>query len=186
MKHKWELKNGTDYNSRELRKIFNWCFKHEGAIVTRIVIVNYGRGNWGYTGSCASLYNGWIQIHLPRSHVEIKTLAKVFIHEMGHNLGLRHKEMVSQWNIVLESFPREWKDKHLYPIIKEKKKLTTNELQRERYQHAQKMLTKAQTRFKRAKTIERKWKEKVKYYESVFVERKAALKITNKNTSKEN
>lgn len=99
-----QLINRTKYNTRDIAKLFRAAIKAEGAganwpSLPYILHVRTARSKcitgYGY------YHRPWVQINLPawdgserllQSHVEVA--AQILIHEIGHNLGLRHREMV--------------------------------------------------------------------------------------------
>jgi len=86
------------------------------------------------------------------------SFAQVLTHEIHHNLGLRHKDMLPLRKIDCEYT----KDFAIEPKQeKPKPKMDYVGVRRER---AISNLKKAQTRLKRAKTLCKKWERKVRYY----------------------
>lgn len=99
----------------------------------------------------------------------VKDYAQVLEHEIGHNLGLRHKEMMRVGNIdvaYVEGFAVE-------PKKKRPKSKPNRDLIQERADNAKKQLKKWELKLKRSKTFYKKWADKVKYYEKKLEERKA-------------
>ena len=43
-----------------------------------------------------------VVLKLPKSLTDIQKLAQVYIHEVGHNLNLRHTEMMKWWDIPVD------------------------------------------------------------------------------------
>ena len=91
-----KITNETEYSTRDLRRIFLACENNEGTDPSfRNVKVVYNRINRisGY-----AWYNSnSVVIRLPKLRylTDIHVLAKVYIHEVGHNLNLRHREMMN-------------------------------------------------------------------------------------------
>ena len=165
-----KIVNKTKYSTRFLRKIFIACEKHEGTNWKhRQVEVRPKKGPriHAFAG-----YNArYVVMKLPITPNDNEYgsnkyhLARVYIHEVGHNLGLRHKDMLSHYGIDVswlgnnEPIPlKTVKAKVKIPVIKQ------------REVHAIKKLEEWEKKLKRAKTLVRKYKMKVKYYEK----RKAA------------
>ena len=96
-----------------------------------------------------------------------KDLARIMIHEYYHSLGV---ESIDARNYRAD-FTRTWNVDWVsnYPIRKKeiaKKELVDIKLRR--YQRAIQNLRKAETRFRRAKTLHNKWLTKVKRYQKVY------------------
>ena len=169
-----KIKNDTNYSTREIRKIFMACEKHEGTNYQYRnvrVIPCRGRRVHGY-----AWYNSnSVVIKLPKRPItsqdkdsyaaSIHRLAQVYIHEIGHNQNLRHSEMANWWDIDV-SFVG---DDGFIPLkaIKSKPKKSAVE---KREDNAIKKLEEWTKKLNRAKTFVKKYKTKVKYYEK----RKAA------------
>jgi len=106
-----KLYNKTVWNTKELRAFFNMISKREGYFPQTIKVVPsrthmHGLGGIGF---------GYVKLWIPKTKikVDIKTkrgrdvelevlktgglrlLARIYIHELGHNLGLDHPEMIS-------------------------------------------------------------------------------------------
>ena len=102
-----KITNKTDYSTRHLRKIFLACEKNEGTDPKhRDVEVRYGcdSGGRGY-----AWYNSnSVVMKLPKMkkdgscQAEIHNVARVYIHEVGHNLNLKHREMMKWWLIPID------------------------------------------------------------------------------------
>ena len=94
-------------------------------------------------------------------------LAQLMTHEYYHTIGCKSHDRRNYQNDWTERMDYSWvKD---YPIeIKEIVKKEKVDIKLIRYQRAIQNLRKAETRFKRARTIHLKWKNKVKYYQKVY------------------
>ena len=95
-------------------------------------------------------------------------IADTYIHEVGHNLGAKHSH-----RNTCENYYREWILANIsnekFPVVKkEVKQAVKVDVRYKRYQSALLNFRKAETRFKRAKTLFSKWKSKVLYYETSF------------------
>jgi len=165
--------NKTKWNTMDLRKIFCRCLKKdekaEGKLYQRkrlTVHVHARRQNRGVCSGEAT-YNGiWIQINIPKDMNErlIESICYVFLHELQHTRGYHHGQFSE---IVLRDMAKVIApDYTLTKTIEVKKEAP--DIQQIRYDRAVINLKKAETRFKRAKTIYKKWTLKVKYYEKVF------------------
>ena len=161
-----EVINKTNYNTRDLRKLFLAGLKREGMDPLYYkIVVKYKRGGvFGY----GSYDRKWIQINLPKEPHDglVKQVARTFVHEICHNRGLEHKEM------DYEAIGASWSDGYVLRLKEEKPK-KKKDLQMERFEHAKKMFDKHESKFQRQKKIVNKWKQKVKYYTKA-IDKKAA------------
>lgn len=96
-------------------------------------------------------------------------IADVFMHELDHCKGYRHKQMPGGGYCLQKDveFAKEYEIRPRAVQVRPKR-----DLQRERYEHAlemveqsKKRIEKLTTDMKRAETILKKWESKVKYYE---------------------
>jgi len=98
-----------------------------------------------------------------------KQVAQVAAHEFMHNLGSRHKDMTPDQRYCRQR--ASWADSLPLRVVQKRARKTESPSERgsrlrtERAEHARAMLKRATTKLKRAKTIETKWRDKVKYYE---------------------
>jgi len=98
-----KITNKTEYSTRHLRKIFIACEKNEGTDYTkRQVEVRYKKGSKVAGYAWYNSYSVVIKLPKPKYKTDIHQLAKVYIHEIGHNLNLRHKEMAHWWDISID------------------------------------------------------------------------------------
>jgi hypothetical protein len=106
-----KIENRTTWNTQELKKLFMLISKHEG-YYPRKVIVYYSKTS--RIGGRGTIGHGWVKIGIPNKAsfyntktrnsytaklevldwIYIERIAQVYVHELGHNLKLRHKEMV--------------------------------------------------------------------------------------------
>jgi hypothetical protein len=172
--------NETGYNTNDLRKICRAAAIAMGVKQPKKVEIKHTRqrpwvhgraryGNRSYEG-----YNVWLWI--PQKPVDpeklAQSVARVMAHEFMHSLGVNHKDMTKDQKYCCQSAP--WAEGLVLrkKDQKEKPKETAAQrgarLREERAEHARDMLRKATTRLKRAKTIEKKWRERVRYYEKAM------------------
>lgn len=153
-----KIKNETDYETRDLRKIFLECMKREGVQRCNLT-VRYSRCDLVH-GS--AYYNSTrVNMFLPKKNPNIIGTAQVFIHELGHNRGLKHREMVELSKIDCSWIMGFKIDKK---IPKDLKKIP-KDLKKERHEHAKKKLKQLTSRLKLMQTLIKKWQRKVRYYE---------------------
>lgn len=152
-----DIKNNTNYRTCDLRKLFIECMKREGVNQCNLSVEKSKRH---YVHGKARLNSIRVAMYLPKGSEKHKnSIARVFIHELGHNLGLRHKEMLPIWDIDCswaEGFDLRTKE------IKPKKQ---RDLVKERYEKTMGKVKEYETKLKRNKTLLKKWNKKLKYYE---------------------
>lgn len=154
--------NHTDYETKDLKAIFVRACKEEGTDTDREVTIVYGK-KW--ISGVATLSGTYVKMRLPKNRNKFsrKSLAQVFIHEIGHNLGLLHSDMVNHRQI-----PVDWV--YEYPLRKAQlKEKPVRNLKQERYDHAKKTLETKEKIAKRLTNQIKKWKKKIKYYERTLV-----------------
>jgi len=178
------ITNKTNYDTRYLRRLFLTCEKHifaeylvHGESKHRHVTVKYHKTD--YVGGYAWYNSASIVMKLPypeslhlgsirkKNKVSARKVAQTYLHEVGHNIGLKHNKMKPSRKINVDWWPDE------SVPLKEKKpakpKLSITEV---RAAKAQKKLDEWQCKQRRAKTFVKKYQAKVKYYEKKM----AALK----------
>lgn len=183
---KLKVTNDTVWSTRDLRKIFAKCLnevrkteKHH-ALNSLVVRVIYHKADW--IGGKAWLNSGVMVIKIPhprkKFHEKEKDsnilrldfshyIAKVFMHELGHCIGVRPHHN----NMTIEKVYIDWIRKTFgndtYPVrFKIPVPKAKPGVVEKRYGQAVVNLKKSKTRLKRAQTINKKWKNKVKYYEN--------------------
>lgn len=112
------LQNKSIWNTGDLRKFLVACFEkagveHKGYLVE---IVNRCRGKYWIRG-LGSYTQKWIKLFLPVNYetgsdgsayyediteLDLGELAQVTLHEIDHNKGLHHKDMIDFGNIECE------------------------------------------------------------------------------------
>ena len=152
--------NKTNYDTRYLRSLFIKCEKHEGTNYKyREVEVRYNRSCYHRVGGHAWYHSRFV-MKLPREDAKVRRVAQVYIHEVGHNLGLHHKDMASSFSIDVS-----WLADETIPNKKLKPPKSKPNIVETRAKHAQKKLDEWNKKLNRAKTFVKKYRIKVKYYE---------------------
>ncbi len=156
--------NKTNYDTSYLRSLFIQCEKYEGTNHRyREVEVIYKKGG-GVSGR-AWINSRYVEMKLP-SYTRgpgcptAHSVAQVYIHEVGHNLGLRHKDMAS-----VNSIDISWLTNESIPLKKLKAIKTKPNIVEVRAKHAQKKLDEHLKKLKREKNLVKKYQRKIKYYE---------------------
>lgn len=116
--------NKTKWNTKDLRKVFQLSLNADNQIEGRFnkhltITVKYrvlnkiilNQTKFGYIELPETYYyKGWayfntglMRISLPRENINPKIVAQIFIHELAHNRGYRHRQM-SCWTKFDVSF----------------------------------------------------------------------------------
>ncbi len=177
-----QINNTTKWSSSCLRSIFKRCMREVYAIERptvkkgrMIIDVKNSHGSKHMNGR-ATVNGHWIMIKIgtlsDMTTFEGKqTLARIFIHEFYHILGYSYwdknnykHDTSANWNVDwVKEYTLEEKPMSVIKVI---------DIQSVRYEKAKTNADRAQTRFKRAKTLLQKWLRKVKYYEFVLANKK--------------
>jgi len=170
---KIEIKNKTHWRSAHLRAFIKRVLPQERADLCKRgaralnVRVRYNRGGvrHDYVTGCAPYFSNSITIKLASGAVDRIDLAHTIVHELGHTRGVRHPEMTGD---PLYTRSGNWREVYSWaetlPLEKNisvKVKPTVDV----KIAHAQKMLSRASTRTKRAMTIKRKWEIRLRRLE---------------------
>ena len=164
MRLKLKVKNHTQWDTKDIRKLFLECMRREGATCCFVNVV-YKVRRWNTSNmSGRATVNGYtVKMLIPRgdklSMDDIMWIARVFIHELGHNKGLLHEDMVSTHDIDCD-WAKPYKIRKKEPKPKPKRNL-----KQERYEKAKAKVRQYQTKVKRDINLLKKWEKKAKYYE---------------------
>ncbi len=169
-----KIDNKTIYSTKHLKKIFIACEKNEGTdYKNRHIEIRYTR-NCDVNGF--AWYNSnKVVMRLPRprhgkSQAYIHKVSRVYIHEVGHNLNLKHKEMMKWWDIPID-FLKEG-EVELKPVASKPKKEAVEKTKKVKKsaavvneEKARNKLAEWEKKMSRAKTFVKKYQKKVKYYD---------------------
>jgi len=206
-----EIKDHTTWNTKDLKKLFVRVSKEENYF-PKIIEVKYQRGN--FLGR-AELNGSLVIIYLPHKRYflewengkyrqkekvaviieneELIELAKTYVHELNHNKGLTHKDMVKDSELkvdYIKKFKEEFvinrdsKQKKDFIVERfekakknldnwlDKQELADIELVLERQKDSNwKTLIQAQKEVDRCLGFVNKWLKKVKYYKRKYPEK---------------
>ena len=87
-----KLVNETGYETADLRRLLQAVITNSGSHKEHKVTVRYSRYR-GMISGLASVGGSWVILRVPRDGIDVVRVGRVFLHELGHNLGMRHKEM---------------------------------------------------------------------------------------------
>ena len=159
---RWKLNNETHFSGRDLRKLFNAGFIARGVDGDRrrryTVKVNYAKQHRSPSG-CAWLSTPSLVVHIPKPGCDITALAQVFVHELDHTLGLRHREMAHCWTM-----PVEWSEGFSLGIVQPKQKPKVPVVE-QRAAKARMLLAKHEKKLATEKRLVAKYRVKVRYYD---------------------
>ena len=168
-----KIVNHTKYETRDIIKLVNRVAQDElnpGGLKNARITIKYRRnggiGGWCYYGTI-NQPNVRMRLQLPRTNLDVVSLAMVIAHELAHARGVKHRDM----NERRYKWGEGWRD--LYAYAKEytigvktaPPKPTLDEKRQKELVKAQKMVATWTTKSKRAQTTLKKWQRKVKAIE---------------------
>lgn len=168
-----KILNRTHWRTDQLRAILQRCAEMELEPAKRkhiTVTVSYRRRGGGSSG-CAYIGGRWCRVRVSSDVFDSRDFAKVACHEFAHLRGMRHRQMPAYYKRNHIGGTGDGHERYAWAtsmVVERKAKKarpTGAALARERHAHVLTMVAKAQTRFKRAQTLLRKWKTKQRYYE---------------------
>ena len=168
-----KITNHTKYDTRDIMKLVNRVAKDElnpGGLKNARISIKYRRnggiGGWCYYGTIAQP-NVRMRLQLPRTNLDVVSLALVIAHELAHARGAKHREM----NKRRYKWGEGWRDLYAYAkdfpigVKTDPPKPTLDEKRQKELVKAQKMVGVWTTKSKRAATTLKKWQRKVKAIE---------------------
>lgn len=180
--------NKTTWSTKDLIKLFDLVCKNEGYTPRKIVIV-YGRSLIKYSendlyiniGGRGTYYTGWVKLMLPNTKLIynyetgkhrretlkfldgeiVKRVAQVLAHEIGHNRGLHHKDMMRSRNINVDYID----GAVIHRNVKTKKNV---DVIQKKYNNILKLMKQWESKAKRAETFLKKYRRQKNYYEKKY------------------
>jgi hypothetical protein len=154
-----KITNKTQYDTRYLRRLFLACENHEGTNPKRRHVCVQPKSGGGVGGY--AWYNSHsVVMKLSGVKADARDVAQVYIHEVGHNLGLRHKDMAACKDIQIDFWPDE-----AVPLKAAKPTKPKPSIVEQRAAKAEAKLTEWTKKLNRAKTYVKKYQRKVRYYQ---------------------
>jgi len=171
--------NKTKWNTRDLRKLTLAILKHSGQSKPESLTI-IPRNRYGGLATIRA-YKNWVRMYVLNPFkqgysadnstcseairyrcipFDTQRYSQILIHEIGHNEGLRHREMVNSTTI---NIPDSILKINIREII-QKNKVRQN-IKEVRLEHAIKMLKLNRSKLQRAEKLVKKWSQKIKYYE---------------------
>lgn len=167
------LTNNTRYDGRVLRRLIQWCIQYEGAegrAAKRVTVVYATRGPSG----AATVNGSWVKLRLGRGSCDGRDAARVLIHEIGHNLGLKHREMAYAWTLPLVNFPEDLAVLRERPVPERKPAATGLPLAERKLAHVRAKLAEWEAKERAAAKRVKHWRQKVRYHTKDTERRRAA------------
>jgi hypothetical protein len=165
--------NHTKYDTRDIIKLVNRVAQDElnpGGLKNARITIKYRRnggiGGWCYYGTVQHP-NVRMRLQLPRTKLDVESLAMVIAHELAHARGVKHRDM----NAKRYKWAEGWRELYTYAkdfpigVKADPPKPTLDEKRQKELVKAQKMVTAWTTKSKRAATTLKKWQRKAKAIE---------------------
>ncbi len=158
--------NQTDYETSDLRAIIRRCaaMTLEAEKRRRVVVtVTYARQRHGASG-CATIGGRHATLRITRDHPRPDSLACLAVHEFRHLNGWNHSRMKATYSS--EDVARyAWANSMGVRVKEPKIRPTQADKASDALAHARMMFARSLTRLKRAQTLSKKWRTKIRYYE---------------------
>lgn len=159
---KIKIKNDTEYETRNLRKIISRCIKTDGPRAETKMDIHI-RPSKKYLSGYAYLNSNFVCMRIPSTgEIDTVRFTQIFIHELQHCRGEVHREMVKSKTIDAgwaKAFPIQKRPVKIKPVA---------DLKSKRYETAKSRVSKYEIKMKRMATLLKKWKRKVTYYENAI------------------
>lgn len=98
-----KLQNETELNSKPLRALLLENIKKAGLQQKRTVRVIYSHAPVPRYSGRGRLFGTWIRVSIPKGkEFDPVRFSQVVQHELDHNRGLRHRDMIHWWDINCE------------------------------------------------------------------------------------
>lgn len=167
-----KILNHTDWDTKQLQRIFKWCLKQEGLTgkLLTIEVVNQKQtrtfptefvSGYAYYGS-GDFSRNYVRIRIPKGAIHEFSVAGTVLHELAHTRGVKHKEMGRDFyhgKLDAESYGSE-------ALLQKKPAKPKQDIKAIRKAKAEAKVKEYEHKLKRTQTILKKWKKKVKYYQN--------------------
>ncbi len=172
---KIKLVNQTHWRSDHLRAFIRQAARDErpdlckrGAATLHVTVKYNRQVDRGWCSGVAGICCNWIRIMLPSKVVNKVDLAYVIAHELAHTRGKHHRDMTG--NALYDRMPGTaaiyaWGETLPLEQMPVPVKVAACKTLSGKLTHALRMLKIADTRYKRAVTLQKKWQVKVRYYQ---------------------
>ena len=100
---KCKIINKTQWNTKQIKSLIANCLKYRGWDNDRqhtTKIIYQKSSSFSEIGGWAYVNGNYITMQVSRSEFNAEKFCQVFLHELDHNLGLRHREM--NWSSNLD------------------------------------------------------------------------------------
>lgn len=171
-----KILNKTQWETADLKALCTAVIKHEGGNLGRTVVsVEHTRGKWTtYVHGKATLTGRSIWMYVPRiqsmcvgsdgkwaempATFPVESFARVFTHELHHNMGLRHEDMVATSRLD-SSYVKDMKVRaQLPPAPKQRDRAQERAQKIASYEERVKAFD---SRIKRLKTLQKKYQKRL-------------------------
>ena len=144
-------------NTAVLKKLCHSVLKRFGASKYHTIYIGHDRTKRVH--GRAQVAGNWIQMWTPSDRFDVGAFARVLTHEVGHNYGKLHEDMVACHKIDVSycgSLIVNKKAPKVAPVIDRKAV---------RLEHSKAKVREFETKLRRCQTLLKKWRFRVAYYE---------------------